>query len=93
MPKVTVNETTITIGPSIELEEYKWLKVSVSVSFIGDFDKALKEAEYRYWRAVLLELRLRKDIETSYEDGQLKGLKRKAESKMERLEGSLSKYK
>jgi len=92
MPKVTINESTITICPSIELEEYTWLKVSVSVTFSGDFDRALKDAEYKYWRAVLLELRLRKDIGSAYEEGQMKALKRLAERKMERLEARLNKH-
>ena len=91
MAKVTINESSITVGPTVELEEYKWLKVSVTVTFSGDFDKALKEAEYRYWRAVLLELRLRKDIESTYEEGQMKALKRFATNKMEKLEARLSK--
>ena len=85
------NEYTVTIGPSVELEEYTWLKTSVTVSYAGNPDRALKEAERLYWKAVLLDLRLRNNIETAYEKDKMTSLKSLAEKKIDKLEARLSK--
>ena len=93
MPKFEVTETSITVGPSVELAEYKWLKASVTVTFKGDFAHGLREAEYRYWQAVIVELKIRADIEKKYASGEMKALRKHAELRIDKLESRLRKDK
>lgn len=65
-PEVTVRYYDL--GPSVELEEYDWIKTRISVEVTGGSQKvALKTAELEYWKAVELDLRLATEIKEAFD--------------------------
>ena len=90
---MSAKEFTLKLAPSIELEEYVWLKVEVSGTFSGSRKHALRELELMYWEAVALELKLRDEVRAAYDEKKNKSLKKLTKKKIEKFQLLLNKSK
>lgn len=80
-----MKEFTLNLGPSVELEQYVWLKVNVSATFTGSKKKAMKQIQLLYWEAVALDLKIRDELVTAYEKAEMKSIKKLVKKKVENL--------
>lgn len=65
-----VTKRTITIGPSTELEQYTWIKTTISVEVQGGtYKEALKVAQLEYWKTVRTDLKIAEELKDAYSKG------------------------